>query len=327
VFIVTLAGVRNMDTIDDPVRQYIPNLWNSMRKEGVLYTNLVNSNFSFHAPSVNAINTGRTYPFYSEDFRPLTGSRHVVLTPTIFQYVRKKYALPGHKLWLMGHWFPRQAGLRTGRFGSGTYPCQMSFSLNGHFLAPKELTDILTEQELKFLELSDKAKGSNIPTYAQWDTAGEIQYRFFRKIVGKYRPKLVHYVMGDPESAHYCTYARYVIALKRCDEKLFDMLRTIRTDPFYKDNTYLIVTVDHGRNQYYMQHLPCVENPGDPACSRVWLYVYGPDIKRGAVLSRPVTHTDIFATVAEIMKVKTHASEGKVLKDCFTGKKAGRPFL
>ena len=306
VIIVTFNGVRNEDSIDDPTHQYIPNFWNNMRKEGVLYTNLTNLNFEFHMPSVNAINTGGIYPFFSDG----------ISAPTIFQYVKKKYALQRHKLWLIGHWFAKQGGLTTAEYPDDTYPCQMSFSIVKCFLVPVELTETLTKQESIFLDQAYKLKDKNL-TYFHWDTLGEIQYRFFKKIVQKYKPKLIHYVMNDVESAHYDSFARYVLALKRSDEKIFEILQMIKSDPFYKNNTYLFISMDHGRNLYYMNH---TENPVEDL-SRVWMYVYGPDIKKGITITRPVRHIDIFATVADIMAVETYPTEGKVLKDSFNGKK------
>ena len=33
IIVITLSGVRNIDSINDPTHQYIPNLWNKMLKE------------------------------------------------------------------------------------------------------------------------------------------------------------------------------------------------------------------------------------------------------------------------------------------------------
>ena len=62
-----------------------------------------------------------------------------------------------------------------------------------------------------------------------------------------------------------------------CDREINEIMDIIKTDPFYKDNTYLIVSPDHDRNTYYMQHNLYNNKP-------VWLYIYGPDIKKGTVI-------------------------------------------
>lgn len=45
--------------------------------------------------------------------------------------------------------------------------------------------------------------------------------------------------------------------------------------------------------------------------------IFGPDIKKGAVLNNEVHHIDVFATIAYLMKVQTHDTKGVLLKDCF----------
>jgi len=49
----------------------------------------------------------------------------------------------------------------------------------------------------------------------------------------------------------------------------------------------------------------------------VWMYIYGPDIKKGKTISRQIEHTDIFATLAYLTGVSAPNTEGKVLKDAF----------
>ena len=135
-----------------------------------------------------------------------------------------------------------------------------------------------------------------------------------------FKPKLIHYLMQDTDCAHFSTFGRYVLSLKTADKKIFDIWQTIKKNPFYKDNTYLIISPDHERNAYYMHH---DENAYDNP-SKVWMYIYGPDIKKGVVIDRAIHHIDIFATVAYIMDVETHATDGKILKDCFCKENADR---
>jgi len=176
-----------------------------------------------------------------------------------------------------------------------------------------QLKEILTKQELVFWDGFSSLVDKNPEKWPNWDSLGDVQYEAFMKIMRKFKPKLMHYILNDTESAHADSFARYLLALKKCDKRILEMREFIDSDPYYKDNTYLIINVDHGRNMYYMDHVEnCYPNP-----SHVWLYIYGPRIKKGIVIKRPVYHTDIFATVAYLMDVETHANDGKVLKDAF----------
>lgn len=305
IIIITFSSVRRSETLDDPTHQYIPYLWNKLFPEGVLYTDLVNLNNPFHTPVFFTINTGMIYPFY----------RKSLINPSIFQYVRKKYNLPPQKIWSIGHWFSRDCVLRTDDYPEDTYPCVLSIKdleMSG------ELKDILTKQELILWERFCQTTNENPEQWPHWDSLGPFQYRFFKKILQRYKPKLVHYIMNDVEIAHSDTYSKYVLALKACDARIYDIWNFIQADPFYKGRTYLIVNVDHERNAYYMEHYEhSYVNP-----SSVWMYVYGPGVKKGIVIRRPVHHADIFVTVARLMDVETHTAEGEFLRDCFSAESA-----
>lgn len=299
VFVVTLSGVRNSDSIEDPTHQYIPNLWNRMLPEGVLYTELVSLEQEFHMPPVDAIDTGVHYPFFSR-----------VMRPTIFQYARKQYGLPATKLWLIKHFQGDGGYYKTEGFGEETFPSSITAGLD----LPPELERVLSQGEYEFVSefKSAKAKFSGF-LFDTWDSIEEPVYELVRKVVREFHPVLVHYVLAAVETAHFDSYGRYVFALKNSDQKIYELWQIIQSDPFYKDKTYLFVCPDHSRNLYYRYHeANAYDNP-----SRVWLYVFGPGVKKGAVIGRPVYHVDVFATIAKILKLETHPTDGKALDDAF----------
>jgi len=306
IIIITLSGVRNDDSIGDSSHQFMPHLWFDMLKEGVLYNNVTDPNCEFHMPAVDSINTGEDYPLFFN--RPQTKA------PSFFQYIRKKYSLPAYKLWSIGHWFYNGCIYRSDEYDENTFPCEIAvanFPGAPRFIVlSPELEQILTKQELVFVETFNKGDKSRAFVH-HWDSIDEIIFGMFNKIIKEYSPVCIHYTMAAVETAHFDTYGRYLHALKRCDEKIFKIWRLIQNHPFYKDNTFLIVTPDHQRNLYYMQHDEHAY--GNP--SVVWMYIYGPGVKKGKLISRQVSHADIFATVAYLLDLKTHDIEGKPLKD------------
>ena len=63
---------------------------------------------------------------------------------------------------------------------------------------------------------------------------------------------------------------------KSQDEMIAELWYYIQTDPFYKDNTTLIITTDHGRGDKktnWQNHGFWVKNSG-----QVWLGIIGPDV-------------------------------------------------
>lgn len=308
IIICTLGGVRNSETINDESHQYISNLWNNMLKYGTLYTNLVNLNLPFHQPSILAINTGKTMSSYSN-----------LKVPSVFQYVIKQYNLPSSKVWSVGHWNTEDTIAYIDQvYDVNTIPGWVRFA----HVSP-EAEELLNKQELNSIrsfnklvnqdDSSDSRKFSGRINFSWsfWDINNELRYRIVKKILNGYKPKIMHFVMDGTDSAHYDTFGRYVLAIKDADERIFDIWKYIQSDPFYKDNTYLFVTSDHGRDRYYMQHSEY------DSTGQTWLYVYGPKIKKDIKIDRAVHHTDIFATIAHILNLKTHPIDGKVLEDCF----------
>lgn len=306
VIIMTFSGLRNTESIDDPTHQYIPHLWTQMRREGVFYTRLTDLNHEFHMPSVWAINTGMTNPVFSTPLK----------SPSLFQYVRKKYKLPSYKTWSIGHWFDSDYAVATPQYPENTFPDALSlstFSVSEPCNSP-HLAKILNKPETSFLETFPEFMRNAYEKWPNWDSLGEVQYQMLLHIMHTYKPKLIHYVINDIEVAHSDSFAKYVLALRACDRRIYEIWRLIQNDPFYKGRTYLFVNVDHSRNRYYMDHY---ENAFYDNPSRVWLYVYGPGIRKDKIIDRTVHHTDVFATVAYLLHLKTHPTQGKILYEVF----------
>ncbi|MBU1864544.1 MAG: hypothetical protein KKH94_12865 [Candidatus Omnitrophica bacterium] len=297
VIIVTLAGVRAAESIIDRYFQYMSNIFGVMCKEGVLYTHVKDPNYHFHDPTYRSIISGKQAYFYS----PTVG----LTVPSLFQYVRKQYALPATKTWAIGYWTKAASYCKTKMYRANTFPCYYSPG-NGISQAGKML---LTREERGEDESYVNAK--NICTWAFWDSQSVLQYKIVKRIMYRYKPKLVHFALNSTDCAHYGTFGRYSVALKEADKEIFDIWNMIQEDPYYKNRTYFLVGPDHIRNLYYMHHTQYREN------DHSWIYIFGPRVKENETINRPVYQIDLFATVAHIMDVKTHKSDGEVLWDCF----------
>ncbi|MFA6217626.1 MAG: hypothetical protein WDL87_08280 [Candidatus Omnitrophota bacterium] len=300
IIVITISGVRNRDTIDSPQHEYIPKLWNELLPEGTLYTNLVNTNYGFHMPIVNAVNTGYSYHYFDWD--------SALKAPTIAQYVRKKYNLAENKAWVVGVFSMANCGLITHELGEDTFPASL-ITVPGEFSGCLE--PILSSQDLFFFREYRALRQRKITgTFPQWDIAS-IQFKILMKILYEFKPKFVHYVMSNPEIAHADSYGRYLLSIEKADQQIYEIWNTLTSDKFYKGNTYLFVCVDSTREKYYKHHNADFLG-GEP----VWLYVFGPDVKKGERIGRKIYHADMFATFARIFKLNV-ASEGRVLYDSF----------
>jgi hypothetical protein len=302
IIVINISGASNSDTINDPSHQFMPNLWNVMFKEGVLYKNLKVLPLTFHTPSGISICAGTEYAGF-----PVT-----ISSMSIFTYIGKKYNLPKTKIWCINH--------ISGMFDDNLdlqYPACLSdiFGPNKIDIADKFINDNpdfvkqLEKNEQIFFEKYIELRKKNILIWPLHDSNSEVIYDLVKKLIAFYKPVFIFYVMDEPESAHSDTYARYVLGLKDLDNRILGIWNLINTDPYYKGNTYLFVTVDHSRDENYMEHDKTREN--------VWFYVYGPGIKKGKKIDGQVNSVDIFATIAYIMDVKTDKTNGKILYDSF----------
>lgn len=295
IFIFTFSGLRNEESIYD--EQYMRNFFSRIRPNGIMFTNLQAENFQFHMPAVQAINTGFTHSVYGGEFHP-----------TLFQYYMEKYSLPRSKVWSIGHWAENIIHFTGEQYAEEFCPASLVIIEENK---SELLNKILSTEELNFLLTWQQIYKRGISSWQIWDTIAIMQYKIFKKVLHVYEPSFVHYVLNGTDSAHFGNFARYAHSIIESDSQLGDFWDTIKQMQKYKDNTYVFITSDHGRNRYYMQH-DQYDRPQE-----TWLFMSGPTIKKDATVDSVIRHVDIFATIAYICNLKTDDSEGRILKEAF----------
>ncbi len=301
VFILTISSVRNYETIEDPEHRYMPGFFTEMKKEGFLYTNLIEKNFEFHMPPVQAINIGINFPYAQ-----LPNKK-----PSIFQYLLKQGSLSKESAWSISHWSDSDIIFETDEFGPDTFPSRVSFNLN--YSGPEGL---LNDRELYYRDVAEAERMKKYPYlyyWPHWDARSRAIHDITKRIISELNPKLVHYVLGIPETAHFDSYPRYVHCILELDSQIMDIWNLIQEESFYKDNTFLFVVVDHQRNRYHMHHDEKWFKPG----RNTWMYVFGPGVKKNKSSDEPVQHIDIFKTVSKLYGLNTHHTNGVFLEGCF----------
>lgn len=130
------------------------------------------------------------------------------------------------------------------------------------------------------------------------------------------QPRLLYVAFGEPDDfAHAGDYPRYVDALQRADQYLAQLWQTLQQDPYYRGQTTLLVTTDHGRGDSpatWARHGTTRVLPGlvqkvgtaDAAGSEhIWLAAMGPDISpQGLVRSdTEFLQSQVAATIADLL--------------------------
>ncbi|HLP55718.1 MAG TPA: alkaline phosphatase [Fluviicola sp.] len=132
------------------------------------------------------------------------------------------------------------------------------------------------------------------------------------------QPRLVFISFKGPDTyAHAADSIGYIAAIKQTDEYIGIIWNQLQNDPYYKDQTTLFVTNDHGRHpdgrfDGFVSH-----GDGCSGCRRIELFAISPDFKKNAVIETPYEQIDVPSTIAELLHFPLPYGKGKVMWDLF----------
>ncbi len=109
------------------------------------------------------------------------------------------------------------------------------------------------------------------------------------------KPRLIHIAFGDTdEYAHDGNYESYLAAMERGDEYLRQLWQQLQADPYYRGQTTLIVTTDHGRGHEPLEawhdhsgpryhalnpdYQPQYNGKGVVGSNEIWIAALGPAV-------------------------------------------------
>lgn len=171
--------------------------------------------------------------------------------------------------------------------------------------APKEKAWIITSKSKLNVLANCKEVGwrnSFNPSVDAADRDDIVTYNTAKEIMQEHKPNLVLLHFRGPDTyGHAGNWEKYVESIAIADSLLYELWNFVESSEFYKDNTTMIMTNDHGR------HLDQIsggfEHHGDHClgCRHLNFYAVGPDFKQGEISSIEREQTNILPTVAELM--------------------------
>lgn len=129
-----------------------------------------------------------------------------------------------------------------------------------------------------------------------------------------YHPKLTWmYLPNVDHQGHSGIWDNYVNAIKNADQIVYDLWNFIQTNNYYKDNTIMLVTNDHGR------HTTDFSSHGDncDGCRHIMFLAIGPNIKQNYVSNTNRTTPDFAVTAAYILGVNPEYATGNPITEIF----------
>lgn len=149
------------------------------------------------------------------------------------------------------------------------------------------------------------------------DVDDAILYEKVISILQKEKPRLLmaSFSMVDIR-AHDNDWSGYVTALASVDSLVYELWSYLQADSFYADQTYLVVTNDHGRHDDQhggFQH----HDDGCEGCRRLMFLALGPTIKSNYSADGIYGQRDVCNTIASILGFSAVLSEGIVIDEIF----------
>lgn len=265
----------------------MPFTWNYIAKKGVIlgnrdeknHVNLTNKPL-WSYPGYNEIITGKP-----DDINIINNEDILNPNVSIFEYVNN---IPTYnqKVMVFGSWkmFPYIFNQNRSKL--------LINSGYQHSFNPK-----LTEKEVYLNKLQDLT-----PKLWQNTRYDIFTHEYALEAMKNQKPNLLYIGYGEPDDfGHDKDYDHYLNAINRNDKMIEEIWNYVQSDPYYKDQTTLLITTDHGRGDFYewVDHSKNVKGS-----SNSFIMLLGPDIKKEYFIKKQYYSTQIAQTIADLLKIK-----------------------
>lgn len=279
VIIIVIDGARYSETWGDETHKNIPFFAENIADEGVVKLNFYNKGLTSTVPGHTAMTTGV--------FQDINNSgSEFPANPSIFQYFLKEH--------------PED-------------------SLKSYIVTSKDKLEVLsncTDSVWKDSYIPATNCGINgLGSGYRHDT---ITCKIALEIMQEHMPNLLLINFREPDfSAHKGNWDNYIKGLKLADSLSYEIWKFIQSDEYYKDQTTLFITNDHGRHSNGVSNGFISHGDNCEGCRHIFFYAYGPDFNESTIDLRERNLTDISKTVSELLNFEMPSSNGVVMEELF----------
>ncbi len=268
----------------------MPFVWSQVKTFGQIHGNRtlgskvnVTNKHHFSYPGYSEILTG-----IADDTRIKSNDKLPNPNVTILEYANKDKNYKG-KVVAFGSWDVFPSIINESRSG---------VSVNAGFESVRG--DNLNSHEL-FLNKLQKE------TFSPWDNVrlDVFTHNYALENMQKNHPKFLYIAYGETDDfAHYGRYGYYLDSAHTTDKFIKEIWDYVQSDKFYKDNTTLIITTDHGRGSEpldtWKDHSASIKG-----CDEVWFIALGKRIKALGEASKDEQYysNQIAASIAKILDI------------------------
>lgn len=278
VVVIVVDGPRYSETWGDSTHQHIPNMAEKLAPEGVIFANFWNNGSTFTNGGHTALLTGHYQDISNAGMEKPD-------YPNYLNYWLKSYNKPKEKAW---------------------------------FFCSKDKIEILADSKDTIWE------GNYVPSVDCGNHGLGTGYRtdsvtlqHAMDTMTNYRPNLVFINLREPDyTGHTGNYENYIAALEKVDEQYYAFWEFLTEHEYYKHNTAIFITNDHGR---HLDEVGSFANHGDNCvgCRKINLYAYGPGFGKNRIVDQPYEQIDLTTTIAELLGMQMETSDGEVIDELF----------
>jgi len=274
----------------------MPFFWNTIAKEGQLHGNRnkgskvdLTNKMLFSYPGYNEILTGR-----ADDGNIDSNDKNYNKNVTILETANSSDIYKG-KVAAFGSWDVFPFIINDKRSG---------VPVNAGYM---DATGDLNEKEKFLNEMQRQA-----PVIWESVRLDVFTHHFAKEYVQKNKPKLVYISYGETDDfAHGGLFDFYMKSLQNTDALIADLWNYVQNDPFYKDNTYFIITTDHGRGKGAQEDSKWTSHGIDVnGAEHTWLAILGPNVEVIGEASNEQLYTNQIApTLLRILNMKIDSNK------------------
>lgn len=262
-------------------QRLMPFFWNVIAKQGQLYGNRLFNN------KVDVKNIYKiSYPGYNElltgyaDWKPMLNFAIQNKNTNVLEYLNSQPGYDG----------------KTAAFSSwNIMPYIFNEKRSGFFMnSGYEMLDGDDETEKMIDTVQKNAREGKTRN-------DQLTYLSARQYIKRNHPKVLFLGLGESdEYGHKGEYDMYLQKAMEIDRIIADLWYYIQTDPFYRNNTSLLITTDHGRGKgaNWVTHGFWAKGSGE-----TWLALLGPDISPDGEIkeNQQIWQKQIAATIAALI--------------------------
>lgn len=266
----------------------MPFMWSVLANKGQIYGN---RNYNNHVDVANRYKF--SYPGYNEIFTGYTDKKFVPNTmvknenTNVLEYLNQQAGYKG-KVVAFSSWDVFPYILNEDRCG---------FPVNSGYESSLALTDREVNDRIDSVQAGIEEKSNT--------RLDALTYVNAKEYIKDKHPKVALVSFGEADhAAHLGHYDAYLQSMSNVDRMIADLWFFIQTDNYYKNNTILLVTTDHGRgrkNRSWTDHLFFVGGSKE-----IWMAIIGPEIAPLGEIkdSKTIYQKQIAATISDLLGIE-----------------------